>query len=118
LGSLVTIATLALLGLALDLVALAALLMVVSMGVDYGVFLVDATGDSEEEPTIALLSVFLAASTTVLGFGLLALSEHPLLRVIGLTAWIGMSACALLAPTTLVLLGERGSSPVARGKPV
>jgi predicted exporter len=109
LGSVVTIATLALLGHGLDLVALAALLMVVSMGVDYGVFLVDASG-SEEEPTIALLSVFLAASTTVLGFGLLALSEHPMLRVIGLTAWVGMTACALLAPTTLILLGEHKPS--------
>lgn len=118
LGSLVTIAALALLGLKLDLVALAALLIVVSMGVDYGVFLVDASSDAEEEePTIALLSVFLAASTTVLGFGLLALSQHPLLRVIGLTAWIGMTACALLAPTTLVLLGERSSERVAHEKP-
>jgi predicted exporter len=117
LGSLVTVAALALLGLKLDLVALAALLIVVSMGVDYGVFLVDASSESEEEPTIALLSVFLAASTTVLGFGLLALSQHPLLRVIGLTAWIGMSACALLAPTTLVLLGERGSAAVAHERP-
>jgi predicted exporter len=106
LGSVVTVAVLGLLGHALDLVALAALLMVVSMGVDYGVFLVDASG-SDEEPTIALLSVFLAASTTVLGFGLLALSQHPMLRVIGLTAWVGMTACALLAPTTLILLGER-----------
>src|SRR5262249_28651616 len=107
--SLVTIAALALCGLGVDLVALAALLMVVSMGVDYGVFLVDAS-DSEEEPTIALLSVFLAATTTVLGFGLLALSQHPLLRVIGLTPWVGMPACALLAPTTLVLLGQKKSA--------
>lgn len=107
LGSCVTIAALALLGHGIDLVALAALLMVVSMGVDYGVFLVDASGSAEEPTTtIALLSVFLAASTTVLGFGLLALSQHPMLRVIGLTAWVGMTACALLAPTTLILLGD------------
>lgn len=104
LGALVTVALLALLGHGIDLVALAALLMVVSMGVDYGVFLVDASEQSEEEPTIALLSVFLAATTSVLGFGLLALSVHPMLRVIGLTAWVGMTSCALLAPTTLVLL--------------
>jgi predicted exporter len=109
LGAVVTLALLSLLGHGIDLVALAALLMVISMGVDYGVFLVDAS-ESEEERAIALLSVFLAATTTVLGFGLLALSQHPMLRVIGLTAWVGMTACALLAPTTLVLLGRSSRS--------
>ena len=105
LGAVVTVATLSLLGHGIDLVALAALLMVISMGVDYGVFLVDAS-ESEAERAIALLSVFMAATTTVLGFGLLALSQHAMLRVIGLTAWVGMTACAVLAPTTLVLLAK------------
>ncbi|HEX6239390.1 MAG TPA: MMPL family transporter [Polyangiales bacterium] len=104
----VTLSVLALLGRPLDLVALAALLMVISMGVDYGVFLVDAS-ESEHERTVALLSVFLAASTTVLGFGLLALSRHPLLSIIGITATVGMLACLLLAPTTLILLTRRRS---------
>jgi predicted exporter len=101
---------LALLGRPLDLVALAALLMVISMGVDYGVFLVDAS-ETEHERTVALLSVFLAATTTVLGFGLLAISRHPLLSIIGITATVGMLACLLLAPTTLILLTGRRSRP-------
>ena len=105
LGALVTVALLSVLGHGIDLVALAALLMVISMGVDYGVFLVDAS-ESPSDRSIALLSVFMAATTTVLGFGLLALSQHPMLRVIGLTAWVGMTACAILAPTTLALLAR------------
>jgi predicted exporter len=105
LGAAVTVACLAFTGRALDLVALAALLMVISMGVDYGVFLVDAS-ETEDEPTTALLSIFFAATTTVLGFGLLALSEHPMLSTIGMTTFIGMTVCALLAPTTLVLVGD------------
>jgi predicted exporter len=80
--------------------------MVISMGVDYGVFLVDAS-ESAEERSVALLSVFLAATTTVLGFGLLAISRHPLLSAIGITATVGMTACLLLAPTTLILLSAR-----------
>jgi predicted exporter len=104
------------LGHGIDLVALAALLVVISMGVDYGVFLVDAS-ESEGERAIALLSVFMAATTTVLGFGLLALSQHPMLRVIGLTAWVGMTACAVLAPTTLVLLGNSPSEPEPEPEP-
>lgn len=116
LGAVVTVAVLSLLGHGIDLVALAALLMVISMGVDYGVFLVDAS-ESEAERAIALLSVFMAATTTVLGFGLLALSQHPMLRVIGLTAWVGMTACAALAPTTLVLLARSNPEPVRAQDP-
>lgn len=110
LGAVVTLATLSVLGHGIDLVALAALLMVISMGVDYGVFLVDAS-ESEEERAIALLSVFMAATTSILGFGLLALSQHNMLHIIGLTAWVGMTACAILAPTTLVLLAKPNPQP-------
>jgi len=110
LAAALTLATLGLSGRALDLVGLSALLMVISMGVDYGVFLADAD-HSEGERNIALLSVFLAASTTVLGFGLLALSRHPMLSMIGTTATVGMVSCMLLAPTTLILLGKRGALP-------
>jgi predicted exporter len=105
LAAAVTLAVLGLWGRPLDLVGMSALLMVVSMGVDYGVFLVDAS-HSEEERRIALLSVFMAASTTVLGFGMLALSRHPMLSMIGVTATVGMLASLVLAPTTLVLVGH------------
>jgi predicted exporter len=59
----------------------------------------------------------LAATTSVLGFGVLALSAHPMLRVIGLTSWVGMTACALLAPTALVLLGRRPQPQPLHGEP-
>jgi predicted exporter len=58
--------------------------------------------------------VFLAATSTVLGFGLLAISEHPMLATIGITATAGMVASLLLAPTALVLWREDGAS-AARG---
>ena len=108
LGALVTLAVLSLLGYPLHLVSLTALLLVVSMGVDYGVFLVDAERDAQ--PETALLSVVVAALTTLFGFGLLALSDHPLLSAIGLTAAVGVLACLVLAPTTLVWMGIRRTS--------
>lgn len=108
LAAAVTMAALSLTGRGLDLVVLTALLMVVSMGVDYGVFLVDA--QQAEQPSAALLSVVVAAASTVLGFGLLAFSEHPLLQSIGVTASVGMVACLLLAPTTLVLVSTNEAS--------
>ncbi|MCA9671547.1 MAG: MMPL family transporter, partial [Myxococcales bacterium] len=108
LGAAVTMATLALAGIAIDLVAMTSLLVVVSMGVDYGVFLVDAAAEQHERRLAAsLLSVVVAGLSTVLGFGLLALSEHPVLRSIGLTAMVGIVACMLLAPAAIVLMGEK-----------
>ncbi len=110
-----TIAVLALCGIAVDLIGLTALLMVVSIGVDYGVFLVDAhdegagtLGDGENRDLgAALLSLFVACMTTVFGFGMLALSTHPILHAIGLTAAVGVVSCFILAPATLVLLAPR-----------
>lgn len=96
LGGAGTVAVLALAGVPMNLLSLVALLMVFSMGVDYGIFL------AEKEPRpgahdVTYLSVSLAAVTTVLSFGLLALSEQPPLRCIGLTSGVGILLCLLLS---------------------
>lgn len=101
LAAIVTVSALGSWGYGLNLVSLTALLMVVSMGVDYGVFLVDAD-DSGHGPA-ALLSIVMAAASTIGGFGLLALSSHPMLASIGITASVGVLSCVILAPTALVL---------------
>ena len=107
LAAMVTVSGLHFLGHPLDLISLTALLMVVSMGVDYGVFLVDADQQGPEHARAALLSVAMAALSTILGFGLLALSDHPMLAAIGTTAWIGVLSCLLLAPTALMLTSPK-----------
>ncbi len=99
----VTVAVLALLGLPLNLLALTALLMVVSMGVDYGVFLVEAATSHPAGLPATLIGIIVACASTVLGFGLLALSDHPALQTIGVTSAVGIVASLLLAPTALVL---------------
>lgn len=107
-GVLTTVAVLSALGVALDLVSLTALLMVASMGVDFGVFLVDARAARADEVPAALLSVAVACASTVLGFGLLALSDHPVLFGIGATLAVGVPACFVMAPSVLVALGRGG----------
>ncbi|MHC5209620.1 MAG: MMPL family transporter [Planctomycetota bacterium] len=102
LGAAGTIAALALLGVELNFLSLVALLMIVSMGVDYGVFLVEAGGDRAALGATHL-AVCVAAVSTVLGFGLLALSEHPSLNSIGLTSGVGVLLCLVLAPTVRLL---------------
>ena len=107
LAAAVTISILTFAGLGLDLVSLTALLVVVSVGVDYGVFLLDADMTGELDRSAALLSIVVACASTVLGFGLLSLSSYPALHVIGLTAVIGVVASFLLAPAALTLGSRR-----------
>lgn len=104
LAVLLTVAALGVFGLPLNIVALTALLMVFSMGVDYGVFLAEAEQHSFAELSATLVAVVIAWASTLLGFGLLAMSAHPAMRTIGVTAAIGVSASLLLAPTALALV--------------
>jgi predicted exporter len=106
-AALAAAATLGVLGLAgvpANLLHVLSLLMVLSMGVDYGVFLVEATEVRTSGPT--LVSVAASCGTTVLSFGLLALSGTPALRAVGLTVGIGILLSLALVP--LALLPHQG----------
>lgn len=107
LASAFTVAVLALAGLAMNLLSLVALLMVFAMGVDYGIFLSAADGDSRARAATAV-GVVLSALTTLSGFGLLALSPQPALASIGITAGVGIAVCLLLALSTAKLLARDG----------
>jgi predicted exporter len=91
-------------GTSLNLLHVVSLLLVLSMGVDYGVFLAESHGQQKEEAA-TLLSLLIACLSTVCAFGLLAMSDNPALDAIGYTTGLGVCFSLLLAPTTLVLLG-------------
>lgn len=91
-----TMAVLGLCGISMNLLSLVALLMVVSMGVDYGIFLAADEGQPAARAATRF-SILLASLTTVLGFGLLSLSDQPALFRIGATSGIGILSCLLLA---------------------
>ncbi len=100
----VTIAVLAATDRGLDLIGLTAILMILSIGVDYGVFLAETRDDLDAALPATLLGLTVCWLSTVLGFGVLALSEHPTMNTIGVVAAVGVTASLLLAPTTLALL--------------
>jgi predicted exporter len=79
------------------------LMMVMGMGVDYGVFLVD-TVDQPRAFASTMLSLLLSCLTTVFVFGTLALSDHPALRAIGVTTGAGVLLAFVFAPVSLLLL--------------
>ncbi|MBK7829395.1 MMPL family transporter [Nannocystis sp.] len=101
-----TLGVLAMCGVGIGLLHVVALLLVLSMGVDYGVFLAESRGDPEGF-TATLLSVVIACLSTVLAFGLLGMSDSPALRAIGVTVGLGVLLSLVLAPVAM-LLGERG----------
>lgn len=97
---------LALVGVQLNLMHLIGTLLVLSMGVDYGIFMVE-TGEGREERAASLLSLVIACLTTVLSFGLMGLSDNPALRGIGLTTGLGSLLSLVLTPIMVVLLESR-----------
>ena len=100
------VAILVLCGYALNLLHVVSLLLVLSMGVDYGVFLAESRAHPEQ--TAATVSSLLACClSTVLAFGLLAMSSNPALRAIGLTVGIGVFASLVLAPTAMILFAGK-----------
>ncbi|MES2947863.1 MAG: MMPL family transporter [Pseudomonadota bacterium] len=98
LASCLTLSLLALLGQPLQLFNVLALLLILGMGVDYGIFLLEQPDRDAIRP---FLSVTLAAASTLLAFGLLALSATPALRAFGLTMLFGIGLSWLLTPLFL-----------------
>jgi predicted exporter len=96
------LSSLALFGVRPNLLHLASCLLVLSIGVDYGVFLVEQRAHPEGLRA-ALPSVAVAAGTTALSFGTLAASPQPALRAIGSVAGLGVFAAVFLAPACLAL---------------
>ena len=95
LASLLALALLSIAGQGLQLFHLLALMLLLGIGVDYGIFLQEP---GSQDDGAAWLAVAVSALCTLLSFGLLGLSQTPALRAFGLTMAIGIGAVALIAP--------------------
>ncbi len=92
---------LALAGLGFSFFGAMALVLVLSIGTDYAVFCAE---DRQRDP-VTLVSVGLAMSTTLLSFGLLALSEVAAVRAFGATMLVGVVLAFVLAPSASRMRG-------------
>jgi predicted exporter len=72
-----------------------ALVLVLSIGVDYSIFLAET---SPQRQRVTMLAVTMAAATTLLSFGLLALSSVQAVHAFGSTMLIGIFLAFLLSP--------------------
>ncbi|MDP3157546.1 MAG: MMPL family transporter [Archangium sp.] len=88
------LATVGFLGEPLTLFHVLALWLLLGMGVDYGIFLLEHSADQGE----AWLAVGLGAVSTLLSFGLLAVSTTPAIHAFGVTLGVGVTLVWLLSP--------------------
>ncbi|MDR0700919.1 MAG: MMPL family transporter [Azoarcus sp.] len=91
-----TLAVMGYLGIPLQLLNILAFLLALGMGVDYAIFL-----QARQAYAHTLLATTLAASLTLLSFGLLAFSGTPALHALGLTITLGVALSWLLTPVFL-----------------
>jgi predicted exporter len=92
-ASAVTVALIGWMGQPFQLFNVLALVLLLGIGVDYGIFLSEHPSDGS-----AWLAVVLGAGSTWLAFGLLALSSTPALRAFGLTLLLGIALVWVLSP--------------------
>ena len=78
----------------INLFHLLALLLVLGVGVDYTLFL----EEGRQHQSSTLLAIILSAITSLLSFGLLAMSHTPAVQAFGFTVLVGVGSCVVLAP--------------------
>ena len=109
LGASCTLGLFGLLDVSINVASAVSLLVILGMGVDYGIFAVDCE-DREVTQGVTLSSLLISCITSVFVFGVLALSEQPVLRAIGLTTGVGVLLSLAIAPASMALArppGER-----------
>jgi len=94
LASIATLAILGIMGKGIELFHVLALMLLLGIGVDYGIFFQEQGPDDGA----TWLSVALSALSTLLSFGLLALSKTPALQAFGLTMALGIITVCLIVP--------------------
>ena len=93
LASLAVVVTMALMGEPWQLFNVLALMLLLGVGIDYGIYL----QEHEDDPQ-AWVAVVIGAGSTWLSFGLLGLSQTPALRAFGVTLMLGLPLVLVLAP--------------------
>lgn len=93
-------------GVVINLFNVLALLLVLGVGINYSIFMYESANGEDRRQSAALIGTVLSAATTLLSFGLLALSSMPALSGFGITLTLGIGIAVVTAPATLILAGR------------
>lgn len=107
LGAAATLGLLAWLGIAGNVLHVVGLVLVLGLGVDYGVYLVEAR---EGSMGLSIRGILLGAATTCLSFGALAFSSNAAVHTIGLTSAIGIVFTTATCPLVIFIVQGRTQS--------
>ena len=88
-----------LIGVPITIFNLLALILILGIGIDYTLFFAERQREVKAKNT--LLAISLSAITTILSFGLLALSETQAIHGFGITVLTGIIVAWLLAPLAM-----------------
>lgn len=111
-----TLGTMKLIGHPLDIPGLMLSIVILGMGIDYSIFFVRAhqryRNPDNSSFKLVRMAVFMAAVSTLIGFGVLCFAEHSLLRSIGVTSLLGigyslLGAFLLLPPLLQAFFSEK-----------
>jgi uncharacterized protein len=89
-GLLVLFGAMGAIGLDFTLLNVMATILVIGLGVDYGIFMVCRLTEGYDHATDR--AVLVSGLTTIAGFGALILARHPALHSIGVTVLLGIGA--------------------------
>lgn len=87
------------LGLSFNIFNIVAAVLVIGLGVDFGIFMVYRVTEGHDRSTD--VSVLLGGLTTVAGIGMLVLARHPALHSIGTTVLLGLAGAV---PSALLVI--------------
>lgn len=111
-----TLGTLKIIGHPLDIPGIMLWIVIMGMGIDYSIYYVCTYQRYPDENSPAMntikLAIFMAACTTLIGFGVLAFASHALLRSIGLVSGLGIGYSLIGAYFILPVLMKKIFSQV------
>ncbi|HRE87846.1 MAG TPA: MMPL family transporter [Myxococcota bacterium] len=109
LGCGLTLSLLTLSGVELNLFHLVSMLLVVAVGLDYGIFLTEVRRRGGRTGS-TMVAILFAGLTTLLDFGLLALSTNPAMHAIGISITLGITLTVVFAPCVVLLVASPARS--------
>jgi predicted exporter len=89
-GVLFMVGVMGAMGMAFNLINVIAAILIIGLGVDYGIFMVNKLSNATDHSTERAVCV--SGLTTLAGFGALVLARHPALHSIGVTVLLGITA--------------------------
>lgn len=112
-----TLGTLNLLGRPVDIPGIMLWIVIMGMGIDYGIYYTCGYQRylDERHPSMGLIrqTMFLAGATTLIGFGVLAGAQHAVLKSIGVTSLLGIGYSLIGAFLIVPPLVKRTLVPAA-----